>query len=91
MDLMEIKFPIKLLKVPKITNQRSRKHCMHLLITKVMTLERKIINTNLYHTIGIKVYITREHQKGNELIVKNESRTRFCIYDWMIRGVFVSN
>ena len=90
MELMEIKFPIKLLKVPKITNKRSRKHCMHLLITKVITLERKIINTNLSNTIGIKVYITREHQKENEIIVKNETRTRYCIYDWMIRGAFVS-
>ena len=64
MDLMEIKFPITILTVPSITQKRSGYHCIHLLITKVMTQERKTINKNLLIAIGIKVYITREKQKG---------------------------
>jgi hypothetical protein len=97
MDLMEIKFPIKLLKVPLKSHKRSAYHCIHLLITKVMTLERKNINKNLNSAIGIKVYMTREKNKGkidsagNKIIVKHPDRVHRCIYPYMIRGNFVSN
>ena len=98
MDLMEIKFPIKILKVPSITpKKRSVYHCMHLIITKVMTQERKNMNSNLFRAIGIKVYITREKMKGkidssgNKIINKHPDRVHNCIYPYMIRGNFVSN
>jgi hypothetical protein len=97
MDLMEIKFPIKILKVPLKSHKRSAYHCIHLLITKVMTQERKNINKNLNSAIGIKVYMTREKNKGkidsvgNKIIVKHPDRVHHCIYPYMIRGNFVSN
>ena len=96
MDLLEIKFPIKILSVPTITKKRSGYHCMHLLITKVMTQERKTINKNLFLAIGIKVYVTREKQKGkidssgNKINVNHPERVQRCIYPYMIRGNFVS-
>ena len=87
-DLMEEKFPIKILKVPKINNKRSKCHCMHLLITKVITNERKIINSHLKNSIGIKVFITKEVTPG--VTSKINRRLHHCIHPWMIRGNFVS-
>jgi hypothetical protein len=98
MDLLEIKFPIQMLNVPKITNQHSSFHCIHLLITKVIAQERKTINNNLKKAIGIKVYVTREKEQcckldenGKKILVLHPIRNRYCIYPWMIRGTFVSN
>jgi hypothetical protein len=97
MDLLEVKFPIKILNVPKITNKRSVYHCIHLLITKVLTNERKNINNNLLSAIKIRVYVTREKEKskvdenGKKILIVHPVRQHFCVYPWMIRGNFVSN
>ena len=97
MELMEVKFQIILLKVPKITKQHSTYHCIQKLITKVITKERKSINKNLDLAIGIMVYNTREKLASEVDENKNKKKVvhprwkHFCIYPYMIRGTFVSN
>lgn len=75
-----------ILKVPKINNQRSRYHCMHLLITKVIAQARKTINRYLLNAIGIEVYIIRK----KDYCYKHPPRKHYCVNLWMIRGTFVS-
>ena len=97
MELMEVKFQITIMKVPKLTNKRSTYHCIQKLITKVITKERKSINKNLDLAIGIQVYNTREKmasevdENNKKKKVVHEPRQHFCIYPYMIRGTFVSN
>ena len=58
------------------------------LITKVITNERKIINSHLKNSNGIKVFITKEVTPG--VTSKINRRLHHCIHPWMIRGNFVS-
>ena len=58
--IIQRKHNIEVMEPPKITNKRTGKNCIHLLITRQIVNERQTINERIKAAINIQCYISRD-------------------------------
>lgn len=90
-SLLEERFSIQLINPPIIPGKRRTLHCIHLLVTQMVTNERRILNDSINKTFGIRILLTKSDKKEKKMVTEDASnRLKKCVYPWMIRGNFVS-